>query len=70
MINYEPFWTTMKEKNVTTYALINKYRISSRTIHSLRHNRGLNVYTLGRLCKILDCTPNEVVSFDDDEEEF
>lgn len=68
MINYDPFWETMKEKHVTTYALINTYHISSRTIHSLRHNRGINVYTLGRLCKILECTPNEVVCFNDEEE--
>lgn len=65
MVNYEPLWQTMKEKGVTTYILITKHNFNARTINNLKHNKGITVDTLERLCKILDCTPNDVIRFDD-----
>lgn len=63
MISYEPLWRTMQEKGITTYALINKHGISSRTINNLKHNKGITVFTLERLCEILNCTPNDIIEF-------
>ncbi len=63
MVSYEPLWKTMEIKGVTTYALINKHNINPRTVTNLRHNRGITVDTLEKLCKILKCTPNEVLKF-------
>lgn len=65
MVNYEPLWKTMAERGMTTYTLINKYGINARTINNLKHNRGITVFTLERLCKILQCTPNDILRFDD-----
>lgn len=53
----------MEEKGVTTYTLINKYNISSRTINNLKHDKGITVFTLERLCEILSCTPNDIIEF-------
>ncbi|HCE26221.1 MAG TPA: XRE family transcriptional regulator, partial [Ruminococcaceae bacterium] len=36
MIVYTPLWDTMKKRGISTYALINKYNISSSTINRLR----------------------------------
>lgn len=66
MITYDPLWVTMAEKNVTTYALIHKHGISAHTIYNLKHNMGINTYTLNKLCNILDCTPNDVLRFERD----
>ena len=63
MVSYEPLWKTMEDKNITTYALIHKYGINPRTIYNLKHNQGITVFTLERLCEILQCTPNEVLEF-------
>ena len=63
MVSYEPLWRTMKSKDVTTYMLINQFNINPRTINNLKHNRGITVYTLERLCEILTCTPNDVIDF-------
>lgn len=63
MVSYAPLWRTMKEKDVTTYALITQYGINPRTINNLKHNRGITVYTLERLCEILHCTPNDIIEF-------
>ncbi len=64
MISYEPLWQTMKKKGVSTYVLIKRYKISSSTIHSLRQNNSVTMYTLEQLCDILDCTPNDIVKFE------
>ena len=63
MIDFSPLWETMKRKNITTYTLIAKYNINPRTIHSLKHNKSITMYTLEKLCKILTCTPNEIIEF-------
>lgn len=64
MISYSPLWKTMKEKKITTYALIEKYNINPRTINNLKHNKSITMYTLERLCNILDCNPNDIVKFE------
>ncbi len=68
MISYEALWNTMKLRGITTYALINKYGINPRTIHNLRHNQSITMFTLERLCMILKCDPNEIISFIEDPE--
>ena len=65
MVSYKPLWETMKEKNITTYTLIYKYNLNPRTINNLKHDRGITVDTLEKLCKILDCTPNDIITFVD-----
>ena len=63
MIVYTPLWETMKEKGVTTYTLINKYNISSSTIHRLRHNQGVTTQLIDDLCKILNCKVEDIISY-------
>ena len=49
MIDYSPFWNTLKSSQETTYTLINKHHISSSTIDKLRKNKPLNTTTLNDL---------------------
>lgn len=67
MVSYEPLWEYMRNNDVTTYTLIYKYGISARTVSNLKHNRGITVYTLEKLCRILECTPNDILCFVNDE---
>lgn len=69
MIVYDPLWETMKKNGVTTYTLINKYQISSGTIHHLRHNLGVTTQLIDDLCKILDCGVEDIMRFERDNEE-
>lgn len=66
MISYEPLWKTMKERKVTTYALIYKHNFSPYTITNLKRNKSITMNTLEKLCKILNCTADNVVQFIDD----
>lgn len=69
MISYEPLWKTMEQKNITTYALINKHGINPRTIHNLKHNRSITMFTVEKLCLILGCQADGIVRFVPDQEE-
>lgn len=71
MVSYAPLWKTMEERKITTYALITKHGFNPRTINNLKHDQGITVYTLEHLCRVLDCTPNDVIEFvpDIDKEE-
>ena len=52
----------MQEKNITQYQLI-KQGIDNKTLDSLKKNKNITLVTLEKLCRILDCEPNDVVKF-------
>lgn len=66
MIDYSPLWNTMESKGITTYTLINKYGINPRTINNLKHNKSITLYTLEKLCSILDCQAESTVKFENE----
>lgn len=68
MISYAPLWETMKRKNATTYTLQVKGEISSSTIRRLKANESVSTNTLEALCKILDCTLQDIIDYTPDEE--
>ena len=41
MVSYNPLWATMNAKGITTYALIEKHKIQSKTIYYLEHNKNM-----------------------------
>lgn len=63
MIVYEPFWTTLKESQETTYTLIKKHGISSNTLCKLRKNESITMITLNDLCEILKCEPSKIIKY-------
>jgi len=68
LISYAPLWKTMEENEETTYTLINKHGINPRTINNLKHNKSITLYTLERLCQILNCQAEDIVLFVPDQE--
>ncbi|MBE5853483.1 MAG: helix-turn-helix transcriptional regulator [Lachnospiraceae bacterium] len=63
MIDYSPFWETLKNSPETTYTLITKHHISSAIINKLRKNKPMNTTTLNDLCRILNCRIEDVVQY-------
>lgn len=66
MISYEPFYKTLKEKNITTYKLINQYNISRSLIDRLKHNKPITTVTLNDLCGILKCRVEDIMIYIED----
>ena len=63
MIDYQPFWKTLKASEETTYTLITRYRVSGATIDKLRKNKPVNTTTLDGLCGILKCTLQDIARY-------
>lgn len=68
MISYEPLWRTMKQRGATTYTLQVKGDISSSTIRRMKAGDSVSTHTLDMLCKLLDCTLDDIVAYLPDEE--
>jgi len=63
MITYEPFWETLKKRNITTYKLIKDYNISRGMLDNLKHNRSITMTTLNELCEMLDCDITDIIKY-------
>ncbi|MBQ3551022.1 MAG: helix-turn-helix transcriptional regulator [Clostridia bacterium] len=64
MIKYDKLWETMKKKGISQYKLIKAYGISSGQLDRLRKNDNVSTFTLGQLCKILDCRLDEIAEYE------
>ena len=54
----------MEEKNISQYHLL-KNGIDNKTLDSIKKNKNITLLTLEKLCKILECQPNDIVIFTD-----
>ena len=63
MIVFDRLWATMKEKGVSQYKLIKEYRISTGQLDRFRKNENVNTYTLDQLCRILDCSLDDIAEY-------
>ncbi len=66
MIVYDKLWETLKKKNISQYQLIKNYGFSTGQLDRLRKNENVNSYTLGTLCKILNCTLSDIAEYQED----
>ena len=62
MFDYSPLWETMQNRGVSQYQLL-KAGIDNKTLDSLKMNKNITMVTLEKLCRIIDCSPNDVVRF-------
>ncbi len=63
MMTYDPFWKTIEEKKITTYALINKHGILPDTIQRLRSGKPITTTTIETLCEVVDCKVEDIVQY-------
>ena len=63
MISYDPFWKTIADRGISTYALINRHGILPDTIQRLRSGKPITTITLNTLCQVIDCNISDVMKF-------
>lgn len=61
MIDFSPFWKTLKKSKESRYSLVTKHHISSSTLYRLKHNQAISTKTLDCLCGILDCDISDIM---------
>ena len=69
MISYNNLWKVMKEKGVSQYTLIKKYRISPGQITRLKRNESVSTHTIEMFCKILHCQVSDIMEYIEDDPE-
>lgn len=62
IFDYDPLWETMRQKQISQYQLL-KSGIDNKTLDALKKGKNITILTLEKLCKIIGCTPNDVVRF-------
>lgn len=65
MIDYSPMWEYMRLHNISQYYLL-KHDIDNKTIYNLKRNENITMLTLEKLCKAMNCEPNDIVRFVDE----
>lgn len=68
MLDYSPLWDLMKKKNISQYYLLKYCGLDNKTLASMKKNGNITLLTVEKLCKALDCTPNDIVRFKDQHE--
>ena len=68
MIVYKKFWDLCKEKGISTYYL-RKNGVGSPTITKLQNDGSvIDTVTIGKLCRLLDCQPGDIMEYVPSEE--
>lgn len=68
MIKYDRLWETMKKRHISQYALYTFYGVDRSLLDRFRKNLNVEIFTLDRLCTILDCNIEDIVEHVPDEE--
>ena len=63
MVDYSPFWETLKHSEESWYTLTARHHLSTSTLHRLKHNKDVSTKTLNDLCRILDCRIEDIVQY-------
>jgi DNA-binding Xre family transcriptional regulator len=66
MISYQPFYETLKKRDLTTYKLINQFGVSRSLLDRLKHNKPISTVTLNDLCKYLNCKVEDILVYIED----
>ena len=68
MITFDPFWETLKRKQISQYMLIEEYGVSTGTLDALRKNRSITLNTLNDFCNLLQCDITDIIQYIPDEQ--
>ena len=55
MIDYSPFWETVKSLGLSWNALVNEHGINKSKLHRMKNNKPITTETIDRFCDILGC---------------
>lgn len=66
-ISFEPMRKYMKEHQISYYYLANE-GIEPGTLQRIRRDQPVTTATLGKLCKIMHCNPEDLICYQEAEE--
>ena len=69
MIDYQPFWDTLKNSTENWYTLTHNYGVNPSTLHRLKHNLPISTVTIDLFCNILNCDVSGIIRYIPDAQE-
>ncbi len=66
VITFEPFWETIKNKNISQYTLIKDYGFSTGTLDAMRKNESVTLKTINDICNKINCDVTDVIMYKPD----
>lgn len=67
-ISYKKLWKLLIDKDMKKKGLENAAGISNYVIFKMTRNENITVETVGKICKALNCKPNDMLEFVSDSE--
>lgn len=67
MITYDNLWKTMKENGITQYRIMHYHDFNQGMFRRMKNNLHCSTYTIARLCEVLDCNIEDIITFVPDE---
>lgn len=69
MITFEPFWSMLKKRGISTYSLELQYSMNKSIIDRLRKDHNMTLHSIDYLCETFDCRIEDVLVFRSNKEE-
>jgi hypothetical protein len=66
--NYKRLWHILLDRDMKKKELAQIAGVSTYTINKLNKNDNVTVGVLGKICKALDCTLDDIMEFEEDGE--
>ena len=62
-ISYKKLWKLLIDRDMKKKGLEKAVGISNYVISKITRNENITVETVGKICKALNCTPNDMLEF-------
>ena len=69
MISYAPLWETMERLHASTYPWQLKGKVRSSSIRRIKAGDSISTNTIDAICKILNCSVDDIIEYIPDENE-
>ena len=63
MIDYSPFWKTLENSNEDCRTLLIEHCVSNYVLIRLKNNEDVSMWSINRLCQILDCQIQDIMEY-------
>lgn len=69
-ISYRPLWIQLADKGLHKTDVIRKANLTTNVMASMGKNQTISFKNLEKICNALDCSPNDVFEFVNEEREM
>ena len=63
IVSYDKLWKLLIDKKMKKVDLMRQAKISSNALAHLSKNESVSIECIGKICKALICTPNDILDF-------